>query len=213
MNNKNTPAGKEFVAEAYALTDSESAVQFYQKWATEYDKNMGSLGYISPQKIAEMLADNIEAKEPVVLDIGCGTGLTGAELYRKLSCRIDGIDISAEMIEVARGRGIYRNLRTGDLNLPLNFEDNQFDAAISSGTFTHGHVGPKPLREITSILKPGGLLACTVHFDLWHQRKFDQAFEDLVKDGFLNCLSRTESNFYEGSPHEGWFCIYQKSEN
>ncbi len=211
MKNKNSMSGKEFVAEAYALTDSESAIQFYQKWAADYDKNMQSLGYLSPKKIAVLLAESLSTPNPVVLDIGCGTGLTGAELCKKLPCEIDGIDISDEMIEVARSRGIYRNFVVGDLNLPLQFEDNLFDAAISSGTFTHGHVGSQPLHEITRILKPGGLLACTVHFDLWHQQEFDDTFANLVSAGLLSCLSFTEGNYYKDAPNEGWFCIYQKS--
>lgn len=213
MNDKNTLISKKFLTEAYALTDSEGAVQFYKKWATDYDANMQSLAYISPQKLAESLSDTIRMKQPVVLDVGCGTGLTGVELCKKLSCKIDGIDISEEMIEVARSRELYRNLLTGDLNAPLELEDNQFDAAISTGTFTHGHVGPEPLSEIARILKPGGLLACTVHFDLWHQRGFDDAFAKLVNDGSLSCLSLTKGSYYKGSPEEGWFCIYQKPAN
>src|SRR5437867_10522742 len=43
-------------------------------------------------------------------DLGCGTGRTGAWLRTHGVARIDGIDLTPEMLAIARGRGIYGRL-------------------------------------------------------------------------------------------------------
>ena len=200
-----------FVTEAYNLEDDKSMKQFYAKWAADYDHQMvDELGYVSPFLIADALKKNLQNKDSRILDIGCGTGLTVVELSKAGYTNLYGIDLSEDMVEVAGSRGIYTNLKTGDVNQPLNYDDNFFDGAISSGTFTHGHVGPKPLREICRILKPGGIIACTVHMDLWETMAFKQEFKLLVSDGIIECLSLETNKFYETGDPEGWFCVYRK---
>ena len=76
--------------------------------------------------------------------------------------------------------------------------------------FTHGHVGPQPLDEIFRILKPGGILACTVHEDLWESMGFRAKLDALVDTGIASCLSLKIDKYYRAGPPEGWFCVYQK---
>ncbi len=202
---------KKFVAEAYSLEDKDSMVDFYKKWADDYDRQMlDNLNYLSPTLIAQILIKYLDNKDGRILDIGCGTGLTSILLHQQGYAPIDGLDFSADMLRVADERKIYNRMIEADLNLPLTIEDNQYDAAISSGTFTHGHVGPEPLDEIFRILKPGGLLACTVHLDLWQSRGFEAKFQALLDSGAISCLYREKDCFYEGGELEGWFSVYQK---
>jgi SAM-dependent methyltransferase len=44
------------------------------------------------------------------VDLGCGTGRTGAWLRARGVARLDGIDLTPEMLAVARSRGIYDRL-------------------------------------------------------------------------------------------------------
>jgi SAM-dependent methyltransferase len=48
-------------------------------------------------------------------DLGCGTGRTGAWLATTGIDTIDGVDITPEMLELARARGIYRRLVEADV--------------------------------------------------------------------------------------------------
>ncbi len=199
-----------FVTEAYGLHDKESILAFYRKWAGEYDAKMAAEGYRSPRDVARLLAAHLDTRTAEVLDVGCGTGLTGQEASRLGFSVLDGVDISGEMIAVARSRDIYRRLMVGDLNQPLALDDASYDGVISSGTFTHGHVGPEPLPEIFRVLRPGGIFSCTVHFDLWHERGFDAMFARLMGDGVIECIALAEGPFYEGGKNEGWFCAYRR---
>ena len=202
----------EFVSEAYSLDDDEKMVDFYRKWADDYDHQMlDELGYTSPITIARLLAEHLADKDGSIFDIGCGTGLTCTFLHQQGYRHLDGIDLSPDMVRVAQDRGIYRHLMVGDLNLPLETADAEYHAVISSGTFTHGHVGPKPLDEIFRILKPGGILACTVHNDLWQTRGFAAKFKSLINAGTIECLHLKQDKYYVTGELEGWFCVYQKS--
>ena len=207
-----TPRGPgDFVTEAYNLENSESMRLFYAKWAQEYDQQMiGGLNYTSPGLIAEKMMAHLDGRDAKILDLGCGTGLTVCTLVEQGFTDLYGIDLSREMVEVANRKGLYKGLKVGDVNLPLEYESDSFDGVISSGTFTHGHVGPEPLNEICRILKPAGILACTVHKDLWESMGFADKFKQLESQSLLRCLSLEMDHYYESNQPEGWFCIYRK---
>lgn len=201
----------EFVDAAYNLEDEASMVEFYRKWAQDYDHQMlDQLGYTSPTTIAQLLSEHLADSDAAVFDVGCGTGLTCVYLAEKGYSKLDGIDLSPDMAAVAGQRGIYRELLVGDVNQKLEREDASYDGVISSGTFTHGHVGPQPLDEIFRILKPGGILACTVHEELWESMGFRAKLDALVDSGTAVRLSQQLDSYYRDAPPEGWFCVYQK---
>jgi len=202
----------DFVHEAYHLENTHEMVDFYRKWAADYDRQMlDQRGYTAPSSIAEILGEQLTDTQASVLDVGCGTGLTCRLLAQRGFNKLDGIDLSREMIEVARERGIYRNLLQGDVNQPLQFTTASYDGVVSSGTFTHGHVGPTPLDEIFRVLKPGGVLACTVHQDLWQSMGFEDRFAALVDQGIASLISLELGSYYRDKPVEGWFCVYRKA--
>ena len=204
-------APSQFVAEAYALDEDSDMVDFYGKWADDYDRQMvEELGYSSPALISRMLMDRLPDKKAEIFDIGCGTGLTCKLLADEGYQNLDGIDLSPDMVRVAKERDIYRDLLVGDVNLPLLRDDASYDGVISSGTFTHGHVGPEPLDEIFRILKPGGILACTVHDDLWDSMAFRSKFASIVSKGIARQIVLVRDRYYQNGDPEGWFCVYQK---
>jgi SAM-dependent methyltransferase len=51
-----------------------------------------------------------------VLDLACGTGRVGAWLRGRCPAAIDGVDVTPEMLEVARGKGVYRTMRVADVS-------------------------------------------------------------------------------------------------
>lgn len=187
-------------------------VDFYRKWAADYDHQMlDELGYTSPTKIAQQLSQYLPDTQSTVFDIGCGTGLTCVFLAEKGYTNLDGIDLSPDMVRVASERGIYRELLVGDVNQALERNDESYDAVISSGTFTHGHVGPEPLDEIFRILKPGGILACTIHQDLWTSMGFEEKLAALTAKDIASSVSCEMDSYYKDRDPEGWFCVYRKS--
>ena len=210
MSTKPDPAG-EFVEQAYRLNDEHSVKRFYRTWAQDYDdKMLEQLGYQSPYLLARKLHAHLDNPQAHILDLGCGTGLGAVYLHQLGYRNLAGIDLSSEMVALARSRQLYRSLHVGNLNQPLAFADQQFDAAVCAGTFTHGHVGPQPLAEILRILKPAGILACTVHADLWRTAGFEAEFARLEQANRVEKLTLELDRYYRDGAPEGWFCVYRK---
>ncbi|MFT5261120.1 MAG: putative TPR repeat methyltransferase [Saprospiraceae bacterium] len=212
-NDSSTPAvgANDFVTEAYNSSDKAALETFYAKWANDYDRQMlDELRYCSPHKISALLQQHLPNKQSKVLDVGCGTGLTIKGLFEAGYTQLHGLDLSEDMVKVATSRGFYQGLKVADVNQPLDYNNEQFDAIISSGTFTHGHAGSEPLIELFRTLKVGGLLACTVHEELWEKLGFSSIFSKLEEGGKVKCLHLTKEEFYQDKAPEGWFCLYEK---
>jgi len=211
MNKNKAEGASEFVTAAYQLEDKANMQSFYAKWASDYDRQMiDNLNYIAPNILAQYLIHNLANTDATILDIGCGTGLAVLPMHKAGYRDLHGMDLSEEMLAVANSRGLYSQTYCMNACDPFPLKDESFDAVICSGTFTHGHVGPEPLTEITRILKPSGILACAVHQDLWQASGFEQTFESLEADGLMQCISRDRAVYYEGKEPEGWYCYYKK---
>jgi predicted TPR repeat methyltransferase len=75
------------------------------------------LDYSVPQKLAELIGKAADGGVfDTIVDIGCGTGLLGVEI-RSLAKRLEGFDISQNMLAKAEEKGLYDYLGQADLSL------------------------------------------------------------------------------------------------
>ncbi len=173
---------------AYALKTPEDCLKLYADWADSYDADFAAdMGYVLPAQVASAFMDM--GGEGPVLDVGAGTGLLGAAL-RGLGFQglVDGIDLSPEMLERARAKGCYSTLIAGDVTRHLNLSP-VYRGIVSSGTFTHGHVGPEALRPLLTLALPGARVALSVNAGIWQSRGFPaalQALGETVRDVSLD---------------------------
>ena len=145
------------------------------------------------------------------LDVGCGTGLAGAELTALDFKVIDGIDISDDMLKVARQRGIYRDLFSADLLAPLPIGDTVYGGAICTGTFTHAHVGAACLDEIIRTLRTGAVFAFTVHVDVYQPAGFAEKLGALAEARVLKELSHEHGIYFAAATEpEGHYFAFEK---
>jgi predicted TPR repeat methyltransferase len=205
-------AARAMLERAYALKGASEALALYRDWAENYDRTMlEGLGYVTPARTAQLLAAYLTGREASILDVGAGTGLAGAELARCGFTRVDALDFSPQMLAVAGSRGVYARLIEADLTQPLPLADGAFDAMICTGTFTHAHVGAGCLPELFRVLKPGGLFACTVHKDVWHEAGFAERVAEMALCGTLAVLYHQRGTYYSNSQSpEGWYCVWQR---
>jgi SAM-dependent methyltransferase len=90
-----------------------------------------------------------------ILDLACGTGRIGVWLRQRSSAAIDGIDITPEMLEVARGKNIYRTLRVADV-ADTGLPAETYDLCTQSLADEHLPDLPPLYREVARLTKPGG---------------------------------------------------------
>lgn len=204
------PTSADLLRRAYTLDNPADGRRLYRDWATSYDATMlDGLGYLSPRLVVGLAAEMRSLITGPVLDIGCGTGLLGDELARHCFDVFDGIDLSPEMLAVARQRGVYRALIEADLLGTLPIDDGVYGGAVCAGMFTSGHVGAACLDELIRVMAPGALFVCTVHHAVRGELGFDAAFERLIADGTLAQRVRREVGFYDNTDADGYLYAFE----
>ena len=97
-----------------------------------------------------------------ILDAGCGIGYYSFELATKFGCKVDGIDIDAEDIELADQIAQKMHISTAEFSIrdicELKFDDETFDKVILTEVLEHIRNDEKVLKELNRILKIGGYL-------------------------------------------------------
>ncbi|MEM7274548.1 MAG: class I SAM-dependent methyltransferase [Actinomycetota bacterium] len=187
------------LAAAYAVSTPDDSRQLYARWAASYDDDfVDRNGYVYHLNVVEaFLADGGGPRGPI-LDVGCGTGVVGQAIRARGDQVIDGIDISPEMLARAAakrtedGQPIYRKLIEADLTTTLDLPTDHYHGVISTGTFTHGHLGPEPLAELIRIAAAGARFAIGVNGEHWRALAFDRWFEARVVEGLI-----TEPTFHQ----------------
>ena len=115
------------------------------------------------------------------LDVGCGSGWATRMLAEyAFNGRVTGIDISDEMIRVARESS--RSLPNVDFEIAsaeqLPFPDHEFTHAFSMESLYYYRNIPKALKEIHRVLKPGGLFVAVV--DLYWENEATHQWIDTL---------------------------------
>ncbi|MEY2813986.1 MAG: hypothetical protein RL579_891 [Actinomycetota bacterium] len=159
--------------DAYSLKTPQDNKNLYAKWAATYESDfVANQGYQHPKVIAELFDAHLPDLNTVV-DIGTGTGLVGQYLSKlRPGLIIDGIDISPEMLAEASKKKIYRNLYERDLTKSVENIAAPYDALVTIGTFTHGHLGPETLLNLFPLIKEDGFFVIAVNEKFFHQQRF-----------------------------------------
>lgn len=153
----------------------------YSKTARYYDKLYAQKDYAGEaERLCTLLGVEPGGKRPTLLDVACGTGLHLEHLRR--SFRVEGLDLSPELLKVARERVPDITLHRGDMT---DFDlGRQFD--IVTCLFSSiGYV--RTLDKLRSAmgcmaahLSPGGVLAVEPWFtpENWHPNSVHALYID-----------------------------------
>ena len=167
---------------AYAAKDGQEAAELYDSWAEDYERRVSSWGYITPAVAAWFLGRYVAPEDGTVLDAGAGTGLMGLVLaplgYRDLI----GIDVSGDMLEYAREKGVYRELRQMELGGRLDLPSDAFAAVVAAGVFAAGHAPPESFEDLIRVTKRGGYVIFSVRTDVYLEGGFKEKQEALERE-------------------------------
>lgn len=126
--------------------------------AADYDRRdtyyYSRNGKISCHDIAAQIKD---LSYESLLDVGCGTGFLMELLTKQRPARYCGVDLSDEMIRVAKGKqieGVEFAVSSAD---KLPYPDETFDIVTCSQSFHHYPYPEKAMQEAKRVLRPGGL--------------------------------------------------------
>ena len=127
----------------------EYVKNLFDDYAESFDDSLiKQLGYKLPFLMKELIL-KLNSKRKIfekVIDLGCGTGLTGKEL-RDISNNLTGIDISSNMVVKAEERlDVYDRLIVGDIVKILSSSKEKYDLFIALDVFIY-------IGELTNFFK------------------------------------------------------------
>jgi len=144
--------------DAPARTSQAQLLSVYDVRSRFWDQESG---YFGAALVAEALRRRAQSAALDMLDIGCGTGLVGAQV-RDLAARLDGVDISSAMLEKAKARGVYNNLFEGDIATFLAQHEDSYDAVLGAATLIHFGDLSAIFESVSRSLRDKGLFVFTL---------------------------------------------------
>ncbi len=132
--------------------------KLFDQFAPRFDAELeGRLAYRTPALLAEAIGAVVPALGALaVLDLGCGTGLSGVAL-KPFARRLEGVDLSPRMLDSARAKGVYAALHEADLLSFLPTRRGGYDVIAAADVLNYlGDLGPV-LAAMRAALKPGGV--------------------------------------------------------
>jgi predicted TPR repeat methyltransferase len=150
-------------------------VPLFDGYADRFDTHLfQTLRYNGPRLLAEIVGETPSTKlRPCpwdVLDLGCGTGMTGVP-FRTTARTMTGVDLSSRMLERAArrvmpdGRRVYDTLLECDLVSALSAWENCFDLVLAADVFIYVGDLAGVFTAVRRLLRPGGLFAFTI--EVW----------------------------------------------
>lgn len=171
----------------------DDTIAVYRDWAATYDADVGARGYHTPMRLAQALKPYLEP-DALILDFGCGTGLSGAAMRASGYTRLHGTDITPEMLDQADAKGIYEKLWLGTPGDPPA-QPNSYAAIIATGVVSLGAAPPETLDLLVQALGPGGLVALSFNDPTLEDGRYESQLQEQVANGAVEIL------FRENGPH------------
>ena len=176
----------------YSSRDVGELRERYDRWASSYEHDLeNDFGWSGPQLAADVFTRHVP-RGARVLDAGAGTGLVGRALKEKGYTSMVAMDLSEGMLAEARKTGAYGSYDRMVLGEPLAYETNSFDAAVSVGVFTVGHVPAGGLDELVRVVRPGGYIVYSLRPDIYEANGFQKKHADLEAAGKAAVIEATD---------------------
>ena len=194
----------------HTLKSSDEVRDLYDDWSKndKYNQDMIDWEYSGPREVVSAFLPHASNKGIKILDAGCGSGLVGEELSKEGYSIIHGADIAAKLMNSIPA-GIYQELHNIDLNKPINFTDDFFDAVLCVGTFTFGHVKARALGEFIRIVRSGGIIGFTINEGVFLDHGFKSELDHLVIQKKITELDFYLSDYLSSKGVKAWLGIYR----
>ncbi|MBC5765070.1 tetratricopeptide repeat protein [Ramlibacter albus] len=190
----------------------------FDNYASNYDTELvDTLNYRVPELLAQGL-QRLGRRYSQGIDLGCGTGLC-APLVKPFVDRLDGVDLSPQMLEHAKARGLYESLHAGDIVEFLAAASTPWDLAVAGDVFLYvGRLEPV-FAQLQRLMPAGGVLCFSVEAHdgpeplvLQHTRRYAHSqpyVEGLAAGHGLRMLQLERAAIREqrGVPVQG-FCVW-----
>ena len=175
---------------SYDLVGQDATNDHYNDWAATYDVELKANGYVTPERCAAALAKQAANTDISILDIGCGTGISGAALRDQGFTNIAGCDVSTEMLAQATASGLYQDTWLVNDDDPYPFADGTYDAITAIGVIGTGAAPVEVFYASIAKLTSGGLYVVSLNDHAIADPQFAGAINNCIDSGQYILLSK-----------------------
>lgn len=175
--------------------------QAYNSWSEQYDTNINKTRDLEAISLRETLS-NISFRK--CLEIGCGTGKNTEWLTTKGE-EILAIDLSEEMLEIAKGKVLTRNVRftKADINNDWDFTEESFDLVVCSLVLEHIEDIDRIIGLISERMIRGGTLYIGELHPFKQYSGSKARFQNDEGEHIVPCFTHNVSDFIGSAKRHG----------
>ena len=130
----------------------QDIISFFDKYAPFWDE-----GQVRNEEVIEKILNNSGIEKGVsVLDVACGTGVLFPD-YIKRGAVVTAVDISPEMVKIAKSKFSDINIICGDVE-EIDFAE-KFDSVMIYNAFPHFPNPQRLIERLSTLLREGGRLS------------------------------------------------------
>lgn len=152
-----------------SLPPSAYVAQLFNDYAGRFDESLvEKLNYTVPAKLSALITQHVGAGHKFfdAVDLGCGTGLFGAEIVANCY-RLEGFDIADSMLAKAAAKKIYNHLGRADISLSpeqsgLFGSPRRADLVSAADVMMYLGDLKAAFANVAALIKPDGIFAFSV---------------------------------------------------
>jgi predicted TPR repeat methyltransferase len=174
----------------------------FDNYAFQFDSHLKEvLHYKTPELLRKQITPYLQEKKYKVLDLGCGTGLSGVP-FADIAVKLTGIDVSRNMLAQAHAKHCYDELIENDILHGLSDLLEDYDLILAMDTLVYFGELNELFSKIVSCLKPTGLFAFSIEladksvstYCLQTSGRYQHTcayIEKLAEKNHFNCLKQS----------------------
>lgn len=134
----------------------------FDNYAFQFDIHLKEvLHYKTPELLKQQVIPYLKHKNYNVLDLGCGTGLSGVP-FSEIAKKLTGIDVSSKMLAQAKSKNCYDELIEKDILTGLSELNEAYDLILAIDTLVYFGELDTLFSKISSHMQENGLFAFSI---------------------------------------------------
>ena len=171
----------------------KATTHYYDNWSSKYDQTLNKWNYTVPKKSIKLLKLKLKNHPKTILDIACGTGLFGEELFKIYNkSHIYGSDISQKSLMIAKNKKIYKNLDNLDFEKKKKYKF-KYELVSMIGAMTYCKNFKKLFSNVEYYLQARGYFIFSHRVDLWNKQNFSHVLNNLNRSFKIIYISRPQN--------------------